>query len=46
MQEKQCLGKFTPKQNLNFPIKYDYVYRLKKIFQMRNYYKRWNSINK
>ena len=33
MQEKQCLGKFTPKQNLNIPpLKYDFVYRLKKDF--------------
>ena len=27
------LGKFTPKQNLNIPpLKYDFVYRLKKDF--------------
>ena len=30
---KAMLGKFTPKQNLNIPpLKYDYVYRLKKDF--------------
>ena len=30
---KAILGKFTPKQNLNIPpLKYDYVYRLKKDF--------------
>ncbi len=30
---KAVLGKFTPKQNLNIPpLKYDYVYRLKKDF--------------
>ena len=33
MQEKQCQVKFTPKQNLNIPpLKYDYVYKLKKDF--------------
>ena len=31
---KAMLGKFTPKQNLNIPpLKYDFVYRLKKDFQ-------------
>ena len=31
---KAMLGKFTPKQNLNIPpLKYDYVYRLKKDFK-------------
>ena len=30
---KAMLGKFTPKQNLNIPpLKYDYVYKLKKDF--------------
>ena len=34
MQEKQFLGKFTPKQNLNIPpLKYDVVYNLKKDFK-------------
>ena len=33
MQEKLCLGKFTPKQNLNIPpLKYEMVYKLKKDF--------------
>ena len=33
MREKLFLGKFTPKQNLNIPpLKYDFVYRLKKDF--------------
>ncbi len=33
---KAMLGKFTPKQNLNIPpLKYDYVYRLKKDFANR-----------
>ena len=33
---KAMLGKFTPKQNLNIPpLKYEYVYKLKKIFQMK-----------
>ena len=32
---KAMLGKFTPKQNLNIPpLKYDYVYNLKKDFPM------------
>ena len=31
---KAMLGKFTPKQNLNIPpLKYDYVYKLKKDFK-------------
>ena len=30
---KAMLGKFTPKQNLNIPpLKYDYVYKLKRRF--------------
>ena len=32
---KAMLGKFTPKQNLNIPpLKYDYVYKLKKILKI------------
>ena len=34
---KAILGKFTPKQNLNIPpLKYDYVYNLKKDFPKEN----------
>ena len=38
------LGKFTPKQNLNIPpLKYDFVYNLKKDFPQRHEYNNLNS---